>query len=241
MSALPEATHILAAALLNYADDDGYFNANPRLIQAECCPLRDPSVSIHDSLTQLSRIGYIEIGTGVDGRRYGRIVKFSEHQRINRKTESKIKELKIDWDDSRTDHTQLTEPSPPEGNREGNREGEKDTRTIGQEPMAPDRPEPSPPAYPPEFEATWQAYPRRAGGNPKTAAFKAWKARRREGVTAAELHAGVVRYAAYVQAAGKAGTEFVKQASTFFGPDEHFREQWQEQEQKSPYADRCVI
>lgn len=95
--------------------------------------------------------------------------------------------------------------------------------------------------YPPEFEETWQAYPRRAGGNPKTAAFKAWKARRREGVTAEELHVGVTRYAAYVQATGKAGTEYVKQASTFFGPDEHFRERWQEQGQKSPYADRCVI
>jgi hypothetical protein len=40
LSALPEATHMLAAQLLNYADDYGYFNANPALIKAEVSPLR---------------------------------------------------------------------------------------------------------------------------------------------------------------------------------------------------------
>lgn len=34
--------------------------------------------------------------------------------------------------------------------------------------------------YSPEFEQTWQEYPKRAGGNSKSAAFKAWKARIRE-------------------------------------------------------------
>ncbi|EPS0008308.1 helix-turn-helix domain-containing protein, partial [Escherichia coli] len=37
--------------------------------------------------------------------------------------------------------------------------------------------------YSPEFEQAWQEYPKRAGGNSKSAAFKAWKARIREGVT----------------------------------------------------------
>ena len=53
LSELPEATHMLAAALLNYADDEGYFNANPMLIKAACSPLREPSVSIQESLTLL--------------------------------------------------------------------------------------------------------------------------------------------------------------------------------------------
>lgn len=106
----------------------------------------------------------------------------------------------------------------------------EDTRTIAAKPtMAPgtqtDR-EKTQHDYPPEFEATWRAYPKRTGGNPKRAAFKAWRARRREGVPADALHAGVVRYAAYVDATGKAGSEYVKQARTFFGPDEHYRESW---------------
>ena len=128
LSELPEATHMLAAALLNYADDEGYFNANPRLVHAECCPLREPSVSVHESLLMLSNIAYIRLGTGQDGKRYGHIQKFAEHQRINRPTPSKIKNIRIEWEDSTSTHTQLTEPSLPEqgtGNREqgtGNRE-----------------------------------------------------------------------------------------------------------------------
>ena len=39
LSALPADTHMLAAALLNYADDEGYFNANPKLVEAECFPV----------------------------------------------------------------------------------------------------------------------------------------------------------------------------------------------------------
>ena len=115
LSALPEAVHMLAASLLNYADDEGYFNANPKLVQAECCPLREPSVSVHDALTMLSKIGYLALGTGDDGKRYGRVVNFEQHQRINRKTHSKIKKIEIVWDDSVSAHTQLTEVLPLEG------------------------------------------------------------------------------------------------------------------------------
>ncbi|PQH17487.1 hypothetical protein C5T93_28245 [Raoultella ornithinolytica] len=41
-----------------------------------------------------------------------------------------------------------------------------------------------------------------------------------------ELTDGVRRYAGYVAAAGKLNTEYVKQASTFFGPSKHYEEQW---------------
>lgn len=37
------------------------------------------------------------------------------------------------------------------------------------------------PEYSPEFEQAWLAYPKRAGGNSKSAAFKARKARLNEG------------------------------------------------------------
>ena len=120
LSALPEATHLLAAALLNYADDEGYFNANTALIKASCSPLREPSVSIHESLKHLSNIGYLQFGSADNGKRYGRIVKFGDHQRVNRPTESKIKELRIVYESSLSAHAHLTEPSPPEGKgREG--------------------------------------------------------------------------------------------------------------------------
>lgn len=81
--------------------------------------------------------------------------------------------------------------------------------------------------YSPEFETAWQAYPKRAGGNSKSAAFKAWKARLKDGVKPEDMLAGVKRYAAYARATGSVGTQYVKQAASFFGPDRHFEESWQ--------------
>ncbi|OMP89771.1 helix-turn-helix domain-containing protein [Raoultella terrigena] len=81
--------------------------------------------------------------------------------------------------------------------------------------------------YSPEFETAWEAYPKRAGGNSKAGAFKAWKARLKDGVKPDDMLAGVKRYAAYARATGSVGTQFVKQAATFFGPDRHFEESWQ--------------
>lgn len=80
--------------------------------------------------------------------------------------------------------------------------------------------------YPPEFEQAWADYPRRHGGANKAQAHKAWQARTKAGFTAEEIHHGVLRYAAYIRAAGKEHTEFVKQPETFFGPGCHFRTQW---------------
>jgi hypothetical protein len=49
--------------------------------------------------------------------------------------------------------------------------------------------------YSNEFEQAWQAYPKRAGGNSKAAAWKAWKARIKDGVNTEAMLAGVNRYA----------------------------------------------
>ena len=81
--------------------------------------------------------------------------------------------------------------------------------------------------YSADFESAWQTYPKRSGGNNKQAAYKAWKARLKDGVKPETMQAGVTRYAAYVAATGNTNTQFVKQASTFFGPDLHFEESWQ--------------
>lgn len=71
-----------------------------------------------------------------------------------------------------------------------------------------------------DFDLAWAAYPKRPN-NSRGKASKAYMARRREGVSAEVILAGVVAYAAYVQAIGQP-PHFVKLASTFFGPDEHW-------------------
>lgn len=50
---------------------------------------------------------------------------------------------------------------------------------------------------------------------------------REDGATSEEILSGVKRYAAYVLAMGKSGTEFIKQAKTFFGPSCHYEDGWQ--------------
>ena len=82
--------------------------------------------------------------------------------------------------------------------------------------------------YPAAFERLWEARPRRAGSDPKPAAYSAWRARIREGlITEADAHAAVLRYANFCQATGKIATETVQQLATFFGPvKEGYLQDW---------------
>ncbi len=93
-------------------------------------------------------------------------------------------------------------------------------------------------SYSPEFEVCWRIYPARGGDNPKARAYKAWCARIKQGHQAEVMTAGAERYAAWVGATGKRGTEHVKQAATFFGPDESFLESWAIPGQPDPSAPR---
>jgi biotin operon repressor len=70
------------------------------------------------------------------------------------------------------------------------------------------------------------AYPKRAGNPNWHGAWKAARARLKEGHTVAEFLAGARRYAAYIRATGKEGTEYVQQASTFLGPSKPFLLPW---------------
>jgi len=96
LSSLSCQAHLLAEALLCYADDEGYFNANPGLVRAGTCPLREDFQNISGLLTELSGNGYIRMGT-CSGKHYGQIVHFSAHQKISHATPSKISSLPIEW------------------------------------------------------------------------------------------------------------------------------------------------
>src|SRR5690606_32210384 len=70
----------------------------------------------------------------------------------------------------------------------------------------------------------WQAYPKRDGGNSKKAAFRRWSALRKRGVSATDLIRAARAYAAEQERLGNVGTRYVRQAVTFLGPDEHWRQ-----------------
>lgn len=95
LSEVSEPACLLALGLLNYADDEGYFNANPKLIKASVFPLREPSVPITVQLRELSDCGYISLFSTSDGKNFGVINNFQKHQVINKPKESKIKELDL--------------------------------------------------------------------------------------------------------------------------------------------------
>ncbi|MBB5543314.1 hypothetical protein A8H39_10980 [Paraburkholderia fungorum] len=77
-----------------------------------------------------------------------------------------------------------------------------------------------------DFETAWGFYPKRDGGSNKQAAMKAWRARIVQGKGADAMIAGVVRYAKYCDAKGNTGSQYVKRAETFLGPDLHFELEW---------------
>jgi hypothetical protein len=84
---------LLAIGLLNHCDDEGYFNANPKLVESDVFPLRALSKNTTELLRELSVIGYIDMFLGSDTKTYGKVVNFEKHQVINKKTPSKIKGL----------------------------------------------------------------------------------------------------------------------------------------------------
>ncbi len=77
-----------------------------------------------------------------------------------------------------------------------------------------------------DFESFKAAYPQRSGAQPWARAVTEANARINEGATFDAMVDGARRYAAYCDTAGKTGTEYVMQAATFLGPEQHFLEAW---------------
>lgn len=75
-----------------------------------------------------------------------------------------------------------------------------------------------------DFEQAYLAYPKRPGAN-KASSLKAWQARIKSGVTPETILDGVLRYAAYCKAS-RTDPGYIKQPSTFFGPNEHYLNDW---------------
>lgn len=163
MAEVSEAACLLAIGLLNYADDEGYFNANPKLIKAAVFPLREPSGSIPVLLQELSDCGYIRLFSAQNGKRFGLIINFTKHQVINKKTTSKIKEMDLIPEDYGSDTGEL----PPGREGKGKERNIKTTLSDAREEnFIPDPEAEDPPAgnwsdYPGKFVMTghWQPDP----------------------------------------------------------------------------------
>lgn len=184
LSAIHPESCLLAIGLLNISDDEGYFNANERLIMAGVFPLRELSMSVQQMLNELSNIGYIELFIAEDGKKYGHIKKFTSHQVINRPTASKIKDLHRISDYSVSAHGLITDDSSGKGKeRKGRSSSSVDER----------------------FNDFWVAF---ADSRGKAGAERVWKRIKPDEQLAEKIIAGARRY---VKARGTDG-KYWKQA-----------------------------
>ncbi len=90
---LNDFAKLLAIALLNIADDDGYFEADPRLIRGDVFPFEADYGRITVALRELSEIGYCELRHHSTKGALGFIPAFKAHQVINKPTKSKLAAL----------------------------------------------------------------------------------------------------------------------------------------------------
>lgn len=78
--------------------------------------------------------------------------------------------------------------------------------------------------YPEPFERAWSSYPSRDGSNPKVGAYKAFRARVKDGAPVEDLVRAAGHYHQHCQQRDQVGTPFVQQAATFYGPQEPWME-----------------
>ncbi|MGA1476265.1 MAG: hypothetical protein ACO4AI_14130, partial [Prochlorothrix sp.] len=90
---ISESAALLAIALLNYADDEGRFEAEPGVLAKTLFPRRDLVQDMSEALEELARVKFIHLyESELDGLpiRLGCIPGFPRHQTINRATPSTL-------------------------------------------------------------------------------------------------------------------------------------------------------
>jgi hypothetical protein len=133
LATVSEATLLVAIGLLNLADDEGYFNANPKLIDAFIFPLRESSMSTHGAISELTNIGYIEVFKCLKNEKeIGLVKNFLTHQVISRPTASKLAPIVDLTSSSLNNHGVITDNSPTERKgKEQGREVEEEGKGTG--------------------------------------------------------------------------------------------------------------
>ena len=207
---------ILFQGLWAMADRDGRLEDRPSRIKAEVVPYFKTDVpQLLDALAEREFIIRYEVG----GHRFIQINNWKKHQTPHVKEpvsdippppESESSTIQVS-DNTHTDMSQAGKPQKSEVRSQDSAVSIQDSAVSIQDP---------------DFDAAWALYPKRAGGNSRKDALKAWHARIAESVLSADLSAGVQRYAAYCMSLDKVNTEFVMQGQRFFGPSEQWKQEW---------------
>lgn len=196
--------------MLNFADDNGNIDQSTNQLKLQIFPADEVDVGLLvDELIQNELVTPYEVG----GKKYLHINGFRKHQQINRPSQPRCPPI-----DSVSTTGGLPEDSP--------RKERKEKEYIGSSDDEPPEKKSNRHQYPDWFHELWRELPRREGTDPKWDAFKACRARLREGATEQELIAGAKRYGRYLKATGKAGSSFQMQTKRLFGPNNEFENDW---------------
>jgi hypothetical protein len=211
--------------LWTLSDDSGRLRGSSRMLASLLFPYDDDAKDHIDAwLSELERESCIARYM-IAGTSYLQVCNWSKHQKIDKPSGSKI-------------------PPPEEGSRilSNPREVSSEDQGSGIKEGIEDQGSTSASATPTRSPAVLKAsrgttnpewfsdfkltYPNRTGDQGWRKALKAANARIAEGHMPDEFLEGARRYCAFCAATEKTGTEFVKQAATFLGPDKHFLLPW---------------
>lgn len=219
-------TRLVFLGLIGMADDAGRLLDNLKVIDAFIFP--ETPDSARAAIEALAAMGRIRRGTTGSGQRVIEIVNWAAHQKVDKPNLSAALPELVEVDGVAVVRESVANDSREDRESLAPHTNDLLPTTNDQRPTTNDHGRPTADAakdvvesLKAEFAVAWAAYPRRPD-NPHGKAFKAYLARRKEGVSAEELLAGVHAYAAYVTRE-RTEPRFVKQAKTFFGPDEVWR------------------
>jgi len=195
---LTREARLLFLQLFTLVDDAGRARAAPRMLASLLYPYDDDAAERIDGwLDELAHRGLVAC-YAAGGARYLAITHWREHQKIDRPTPSRL-------------------PAPPgeedasagEGSRGLATESDQDPESESDSALA------GADAQERAFDEFWQAYPRRAGANPRAPARRRFLDLVAAGVDPAQLISAARRLAAEHAANGTSGTRFVPQAITY--------------------------
>lgn len=206
---------IIARALFigmwNFADDNGNLDQSTNQLKLQIFPADSVDVGLLlEELIENKLVTEYE----VDGKKYLHINGFWKHQQISRPSKPRCPE-----------YTSVsTTGGPQEGYCQKERKGKESI--YGSSDDKPPTNKPTRREYPEWFEEAWKLIPKREGSDPKWDAFKACRARLKEGAREQDLIAGTKRYVRWLRAKGDAGTSYQMQAKRLFGPNKEFEKDW---------------
>lgn len=130
------------------------------------------------------------------------------------------------------------DPSKPLRSQEQDQDQEQDQNKIPTAAKPPRAKKAAREADPEWLAAFKREYPDRLGDQEWRRAVRAAMARIEEGHSPSEFIAGATRYREHCKAIDKIGTQYVKQAASFLGPDKHFLQPWPVSSPKNGAANR---